>query len=163
MFELHSLLNYSARQTVSRWGVTLIDTRLSAQMNLRHGLVVFSGQAIWFRNFSGFAFCAVILPRSWSRAFKRFSFTIEEPLSPSTTHRGLGYCDASFDIHDLLLRSCFCCSFWCLSCICSQFFTQYKPNLNNTFAWICYTSNLCRDGQNTCITSCHGIDIAISS
>lgn len=44
MFELQSLLNYSAQQSVSRWGTDLIDTLLSAQMNLCYGLVVSPGR-----------------------------------------------------------------------------------------------------------------------
>lgn len=67
MFELHSLLNYSARQTVSRWGVTLIDTRLSGRKwTTRYGLVVLGRQVGLFdlENFSAFAFRAVISQRS---------------------------------------------------------------------------------------------------
>lgn len=71
MFELRSLLNYSARQTVSRWGVTLIDTRLSGhKWTSCYGLVVFGRQAgrlVWFGKFSAFAFRAVISQRSPSR------------------------------------------------------------------------------------------------
>ena len=85
MFELQSLLNYFAQQTVSRWGTDLIDTPLSAQMNLCYGLVVFAGETIWFRNFwvcficcFRFFFSFFFWQWSWSTALEK-----EPPIRPS--------------------------------------------------------------------------------
>lgn len=68
MFELQSLLNYSAQQTVSRWGTNLIDTPFSAQMNLCYGLVVSPGR-LFDLEISEFAlyaaFCSEVEAEPW--------------------------------------------------------------------------------------------------
>lgn len=66
VFELRSLLNYYAQQTVSRWGSTLIDTPFSAQMNLGHALVALIDTLFDLEHFSVCFICG-FSQQSWSR------------------------------------------------------------------------------------------------
>lgn len=73
MFELQSLLNYSAHQTVSRWGTNLIDTPFSAQMNRCYALVVLPGSLfdlddLWVC-FIFCLFCCDGEARPWKKAY----------------------------------------------------------------------------------------------
>lgn len=71
VFELQSLLNYYAQQTVSRWSSSLIDTPFSAQMNLCYALVA-STDSLFDLEISLFAlyaaFCRKVEVGHWMRS-----------------------------------------------------------------------------------------------